>query len=616
MPNEICFDMSSSSSSVYVNTIIFDRKFVKEKNRIRYVTEIRTSPDTGIHSIDLKNSHGLIDYPQHQYASSGTRAWYGNLYSADIYFDIYEGEIVLKIFAKFWDDKSLYNQVVGTSASSSTSLTGNYLNMAQALNGNITLSSACWERFLSASELLIHINRKEQIHALALMLEELARESHVFVPDEVLSHTVCKSGGSTMPALIQCPLLNYLMYPMVRESGSISIAKNCSNFESIWAKYGPCTYKKLVEEAFGKTTPNLLKRLWGFIVSGNENERISFDLLNTREVFIGDPEELPSVDEQFVRNTLEGTKTFHSVKFEKALCVYKAFGFDYLYQFFNHSLETNPTAVYLAGYVAGTLQFDLERDIKELLDFAQYYDKSKVIEFYANTHFSDTIHMIRELMSPDFIPESLKESFGNQYKLPKCKNIKELHDKLSRDITIVKAEKRKRPIPLWPWEEALDGLEFDGMKLIVPRNTLKLAEWGAELKNCIASYDYKAVDKIVLLVGIEKDGKITYAMELAPLVLLSKDIPANLPADISDEEWRSKFGGKLNHNHSQWENRKNMVDKGVFGLGDGAGISQLVEYMNKAPSKEIFDAVSKAIYAWYESVKPIVIEYIEKHNKT
>jgi hypothetical protein len=58
---------------------------------------------------------------------------------------------------------------------------------------------------------------------------------------------------------------------------------------------------------------------------------------------------------------------------------------------------------------------------------------------------------------------------------------------------------------------ALDGTILDNHKIIVPKTSYELLEWGTHLNNCVASYASRKESQII---GVEEDGVLTYCLEV------------------------------------------------------------------------------------------------------
>lgn len=335
--------------------------------------------------------------------------------------------------------------------------------------------------FLSCKKASVDFN------SLFICLNEMMNQNGIESPNK--DFYVVKT--SSLSGLIEIPLIAWLMYPIIRESNDIRIAANVDSFKLTISRFGPLEYKNLVHKAFDKTTPKLLKSLWNFIC----------------------------IDKVFSTNPC-GDLCLSDDRFSIALAVYKAFGIDYLYQLFSYGTRGEATE-----------RYSLYEDTSEecLLILSKYFNKSKIVKMYCLegiSYITDIVVMINYLTKNDIVPKNLRGRFGEKYKIPtKVKNLKEFHDRLSRDLTLIKAENSKIPIEYTEKEKELDGLQIDDLRFVLAKNTSDLSKWGSKLNVCIASYDKKATDKKCILVGIEKENEISYVIELKPINgELSKDV--------------------------------------------------------------------------------------------
>lgn len=135
---------------------------------------------------------------------------------------------------------------------------------------------------------------------------------------------------------------------------------------------------------------------------------------------------------------------------------------------------------------------------------------------------SDTERQLREFGTPESIPAVLRSAYPEGLKPPrKWQTFKELHDKISKAYTEIKAEANNRSIAevyeKTPHMAALDGQVVGDLKMTLPRETRTLVEWGRKLSICISSYGDKAGRGECVLVGFYRGDDIVYAMELPPV---------------------------------------------------------------------------------------------------
>lgn len=62
----------------------------------------------------------------------------------------------------------------------------------------------------------------------------------------------------------------------------------------------------------------------------------------------------------------------------------------------------------------------------------------------------------------------------------------------------------------------VDGLAVGTLRLVLPRTVGDLVRWGALLHNCLADYGRSAASGHSVIIGVEQDGRLRYALELTP----------------------------------------------------------------------------------------------------
>ena len=85
---------------------------------------------------------------------------------------------------------------------------------------------------------------------------------------------------------------------------------------------------------------------------------------------------------------------------------------------------------------------------------------------------------------------------------------------------------------------ALHGVEVgDGLRIVLPRSTDELAEWGRALRNCVGSFGPAVAAGRSLLFGVEVHDVLAYCLEYAEGITFSKgiaepDVPALTVRDL------------------------------------------------------------------------------------
>lgn len=70
------------------------------------------------------------------------------------------------------------------------------------------------------------------------------------------------------------------------------------------------------------------------------------------------------------------------------------------------------------------------------------------------------------------------------------------------------------PLRFPPDVWAIDGLSLGTLRLVLPRTIGELSRWGQLLHNCLADYGPAAVGELSIIIGVEVQGQLRYALEL------------------------------------------------------------------------------------------------------
>lgn len=92
-------------------------------------------------------------------------------------------------------------------------------------------------------------------------------------------------------------------------------------------------------------------------------------------------------------------------------------------------------------------------------------------------------------------------------------SFKELHDVLARDQR--KMKDPEKPIKYTGKAAKLPG-DYGGYRIVAPKTTYDLVDWGNEMVNCIGGYGYQAVNGSTLLYAVYKGKDLIGNMEIAP----------------------------------------------------------------------------------------------------
>ena len=211
-----------------------------------------------------------------------------------------------------------------------------------------------------------------------------------------------------------------------------------------------------------------------------------------------------------------GSRSLNPRIFSVGPAVFKSMGFDWLYQWLDKMPSVDPAYRLKEFYSGGSFVGDMK-------NLVRHVSPQKMISILCNGHedthyLADVSRMLADYPDGNDVPNALKSQFPNGLEVNfKFKTMKELHDKISTQYTILETEATKKPIPTHPAYLALHGREKDGLRLVVPVDTTSLAIWGKLLNICVASYGDRAVLANTLILGVEKNGEIKYCIEFSPV---------------------------------------------------------------------------------------------------
>lgn len=111
---------------------------------------------------------------------------------------------------------------------------------------------------------------------------------------------------------------------------------------------------------------------------------------------------------------------------------------------------------------------------------------------------NDTMRQLAHL--PEFVIDS------------NIRTLQDLHDAVS----IAYRRKQNPDFPLKNDEEilVLDNVDVGDMRIVVPKTSYELVEWGARMRNCIASYAKLVNGKQRFLLGISERSELKYNLEI------------------------------------------------------------------------------------------------------
>lgn len=338
------------------------------------------------------------------------------------------------------------------------------------------------ETFCSPHSLVTSFDNMPAMTHIQAKLLALAERKGVKVPQKFIQIGAHHHGSAWVNYYSS---IDWLSYPLLRELDSPEICKNLTTVD-IRGLLAPnniaMNFKGLVEHYYGVSTNKLLQELWKSLILKSPVQSIN------ELVFIFGP------------------------------VAFKTLGFDYFYQIC-HLMNVSER---VPGY-------DLaENDVKTLL---KHVTPKKLIGTLFVEGMLGRIHMVRDAVrmlndydSVEKIPNTLKDRYPKGIEVNfKFKTFEELHDKVSMEYTAIKGEADKKTVPVHEIYMKLNHREKNGLRLIVPTNTIFLKMWGSALSICVASYGDRAVSGDTLILGVEKDGIIRYCLEFEPLILNRAD---------------------------------------------------------------------------------------------
>jgi hypothetical protein len=155
------------------------------------------------------------------------------------------------------------------------------------------------------------------------------------------------------------------------------------------------------------------------------------------------------------------------------------------------------------------------------------------------TNLADIYSMV--LTNPNDVVEILQTIPAKEF------TINNIHDVLS--VKLLKYQKENFNLSLIDDDNLrqIDQKEVsDGYTLVIPKDQHQLIDWTIRLKNCIgvANYGKKALQKKCILIGLFRNNKVEYVIEIINFKLEQFAGFANMQPD---KELKNKIINDLNH---------------------------------------------------------------------
>jgi hypothetical protein len=192
----------------------------------------------------------------------------------------------------------------------------------------------------------------------------------------------------------------------------------------------------------------------------------------------------------------------------------------------NHRvLGRNLNLVALAIYLSKDWAIDY---IYEILDiFSQFRSQiniNELHEFLANytpRHVIDSLNRNADnLAYLSTIVKNYPKLKKAGIPLPKrLYNLHRLNTRINNQIQIHEAGKRlddKLPNSYFYLDGLLVSEEHSDLEFTIPKTVGDLVDWGDELYNCLGAYWYRVEHRHCDLIGLKRNGKLEYALELTP----------------------------------------------------------------------------------------------------
>lgn len=491
--------------------------------------------------------------------------------------------------------------------------TGYVVANSSPMNFNFPTNKKSYrESFYHPSSVNSQFNSSRIMEVIQQKLLSLAERKGIKVPEKFLiSGPFYKAFGANS----FCPALDWLTFPLIREIDSVAVAMRLTNMQRniIAPTYNPMNFKTIVDHYYGTSTNKMLDEIWKILTIGGDTRCTHFSNELIEAGFDFTPEEIirngfgPIIKREGSNFYQHGDRSIQFSPFIMGPAIFKTMGFDYLYQ-------ALPLLAVEAKRPDGMLEYPfaatgIQPSLKTLLKFLAPKKLINKVCTDPDMHsLTDTTRMLDEYNSVDKIPKSLKGQYPNGLVVDfKFKTLKEMHDKVSTQYTIIKAEAAKKEIPVHPLYAKLHGMERKGLRLIVPDSSAPLAIWGKTLHICVASYGDRAAGASTLLLGVEKDGEIKYCIEFNSLMVQYIDPDSMLKTSylVGDSIPEIDDTKILRAALPYLEERQSMVPPDVSeeeGIYQTPSMVQFRAEYNRDPSSEDRDIVENMLAQWaYEN---------------
>ncbi len=271
------------------------------------------------------------------------------------------------------------------------------------------------------------------------------------------------------------------------------------------------SFKETVKECFGYDSKKLIKMIASRIYKIH-HVRIDFDITekirnhySSYQVSEKDP------------NLLQKQQINQSILLLGEL-VKDLITVDHMYKL----IEEN--TIYLQKGSVGGYSLDCDSG-RKLLEIFPVETRMKLLKDLVTFTFNakDTYTQYNKYKDWTNFTEKAKRKGLVPIKIPsRWKNIKELHDNISRQFRDIEAAVNNKDIEYDPEIlEILDNVQVGNLIIQIPKESAELAKWGKAMGNCVACSGSRAASGDCIILGIFKDGTITHNVELSVSIPLA-----------------------------------------------------------------------------------------------
>jgi PcfJ-like protein len=124
----------------------------------------------------------------------------------------------------------------------------------------------------------------------------------------------------------------------------------------------------------------------------------------------------------------------------------------------------------------------------------------------------DCVGMMKQYGDPSkFTKKKSLELFPKGLTIKRSwKTFKELHDDMSRRFTKINAIESRKRLEFTEMAKKMHGMRAGDLRILVPRTTTKLTQWGKDQDHCIANYGQRMEKHECILFGVYRGKQLLY----------------------------------------------------------------------------------------------------------